>query len=98
MNIDTDLEGYLVDRNDWTPEVAAEIAQRDGYELTEEHWIYINAAREIYEKEGTVPPVRQFAKRFGLSRNAKELYDLFPKGPMKMICKLGGLPKPTGCV
>ena len=98
MNIDTDLEGYLVDRNDWTPEVAAEIAQRDGYELTEEHWSYINAAREIYEKEGTVPPVRQFAKRFGLSRNAKELYDLFPKGPMKMICKLGGLPKPTGCV
>jgi tRNA 2-thiouridine synthesizing protein E len=27
-----------------------------------------------------------------------DLYGIFHKGPMKLICKWGGLPKPTGCV
>jgi len=43
-----------------------------------------------------VPPIRKFAK--AMEVDAKYLYELFPKGPMKMICKVGGLPKPTGCV
>lgn len=42
------------------------------------------------------PPIRKFAKELNIS--TKELYDIFKKGPMKLICKWGGLPKPTGCV
>jgi len=30
--------------------------------------------------------------------DSKHLYDVFKKGPMKLICKWGALPKPTGCV
>jgi len=96
MNINVDSEGYLVDRGDWTPEVASEIARRDGYDVSQEHWKLINSAREMYEENAVVPPIRKFAK--AMEVDAKYLYELFPKGPMKMICKVGGLPKPTGCV
>jgi tRNA 2-thiouridine synthesizing protein E len=43
-----------------------------------------------------VPPIRKFAKKVGV--DSKQLYDVFKKGPMKLICKWGALPKPTGCV
>ncbi|MDD4882380.1 MAG: TusE/DsrC/DsvC family sulfur relay protein [Gallionellaceae bacterium] len=45
-----------------------------------------------------MPPIREFAKMHGMDRKAQPLYDLFPRGPMKMITKFGGLPQPTGCV
>jgi len=49
---------------------------------------------------GAVIPIMAFyiaaAKKQGVS--TKELYGIFKKGPMKLICKWGGLPKPTGCV
>jgi tRNA 2-thiouridine synthesizing protein E len=96
MNINVDGEGYLVDRGDWTPEVATEIAKRDGYDISEERWKFINSARDMYDENAVVPPIRKFAK--AMEVDAKYLYELFPKGPMKMICKVGGLPKPTGCV
>jgi tRNA 2-thiouridine synthesizing protein E len=50
----------------------------------------------MYDNDGVVPPIRIFAKKQGVS--TKELYNVFKKGPMKLICKWGGLPKPTGCV
>lgn len=96
MNINVDGEGYLVDRSDWSPQVATEIAKRDGYDISEEQWKFINAARDMYDENAVVPPIRKFAK--AMEVDAKHLYELFPKGPMKMICKVGGLPKPTGCV
>ena len=59
---------------------------------------YIDKAREMYSKSGTVPAVRIFAKEFGMDRKASKLYEVFESGPMKKIAKYGGLPKPTGCV
>ena len=50
----------------------------------------------MYDDDGVVPPIRIFAKKQKIT--TKELYDIFKKGPMKLICKWGGLPKPTGCV
>jgi TusE/DsrC/DsvC family sulfur relay protein len=94
--VNTDTEGFLVNRDDWSEEVAFELAQRDGVDLTDEMLQYILAAREMYEKDGIVPPIRRFAKEMGITTN--DLYTVFMKGPMKLICKWGGLPKPTGCV
>lgn len=97
LNLDDD--GFLIDRDDWSTAVMHQLAARDGMTLTDEHTRYIMKAREMYEEDGTVPPIRIFAKAAGLQdRKAKELYDLFETGPMKRICKWGGLPKPTGCV
>jgi dissimilatory sulfite reductase related protein len=94
--VNTDTEGFLANRDDWSEEVALELARRDGVELTETMLRYIVAAREMYENDGVVPPIRRFAKEMGVTTN--DLYAVFMKGPMKLICKWGGLPKPTGCV
>ena len=47
--IKTDGDGFLLDRGDWSEEVMYELAQQDGFELTDEHVKYILSAREIYE-------------------------------------------------
>ena len=96
MDIALDAEGFLVDRDDWSEEVARELAKQDGYEVNEEIMGYINAARDMYDEDAVVPPIRKFAKK--MNTDSKHLYDVFKKGPMKLICKWGGLPKPTGCV
>ena len=94
-----DGDGFLINRDDWSEAVMHELAARDGMTLTDEHVQYILKARQMYEEDGTVPPIRIFAKAVGIKdRSAKELYALFETGPMKRICKWGGLPKPTGCV
>jgi tRNA 2-thiouridine synthesizing protein E len=97
LNVDGD--GFLVNRDEWNESVMRELALQDGVQLNDEHVRYILKARQMYEEDGTVPPIRIFAKAVGIQdRRAKELYDLFETGPMKRICKWGGLPKPTGCV
>lgn len=96
LSVQVDGEGFLVNRDDWSEEVARELAEADGIELTDEIMKYILEARQMYEDDGVVPPIRKFAKAMGV--DSKHLYDVFMKGPMKIICKLGGLPKPTGCV
>ncbi len=95
---DVDGDGFLLDPSIWTEEVAKTLAENEGFQLTEEHMKYILAAREMYERDGVVPPIRIFAQEFGMDRKAQPLYDLFLTGPMKRIAKFGGLPKPTGCV
>lgn len=94
--IQVDGEGFLVDRDQWNEEVARELAQGDDFEMNDEVMHYIREARRMYDEDGVVPPIRKFAK--AMDTDTKHLYDVFQKGPMKLICKWGGLPKPTGCV
>ncbi len=96
MNLNVDGEGFLVDPNDWTNEAARQIATNDGRDLTDEHMAYIEAARKMFHEQGIVPPLRKFCKAQNVSK--ADLFISFETGPMKLICKWGGLPKPTGCV
>jgi dissimilatory sulfite reductase related protein len=96
LSVQIDGEGFLVNRDDWSEEVARELAQVDEMEISDEVMNYILEARRMYEEDGVVPPIRKFAKAMNV--DSKHLYDVFKKGPMKLICKWGGLPKPTGCV
>lgn len=98
MDIETDGDGFLIDPTVWTEEIMYELARRDGLELNEEHVKYIMTAKQMYENNGKVTPIRDFAKHFGMDRKAKPLYELFQSGVMKRIAKYGGMPKPTGCV
>jgi TusE/DsrC/DsvC family sulfur relay protein len=91
-----DGDGYLVDPNEWTPEVAHAMAEADGVELDDVKWEQILKAREYYEDQAVVPPIRKFSKHIG--QDQKEMFKLWMTGPMKPITKYGGLPKPTGCV
>ena len=96
VSVPVDGEGFLINRDDWSEEVAIQLAKADEFAIDEQIMHYIREARAMYENDGVVPPIRKFAKELNIS--TKEMYDVFKKGPMKLICKWGGLPKPTGCV
>lgn len=99
---DTDEEGYLANLAEWSPEVAAHMAEQDECDLSDNHWEGINFLREYYEEYQIAPAVRvltkAIGKRLGKDKgNGKYLYQLYPYGPAKQACKYAGLPKPTGC-
>lgn len=91
--------GFLVNLDDWTEELAQELAKRDGIELKERHWDAINYLRDQYfEHGGLLPNVRTMAK--DLQRawpdekvNASTLFDLFPGNPSKQAGQIAGLPE-----
>ena len=92
-----DAEGFLVDPNEWDEELAARIARENGIpELTPRHWLVVRFMRERYLATGTAPTIRSLGKESGVP--VKELYALFPKGPAKLAAKIGGIPKPHGCI
>jgi len=45
QSIETDEEGYLANRSDWTETVATEMARVDNCDLSESHWEVINFLR-----------------------------------------------------
>ena len=65
-------------------------------ELTDRHWLVVNFMRDRYLATGTAPSIRSLGKESGVP--IKELYQLFPKGPAKLAAKIGGIPKPKGCI
>jgi tRNA 2-thiouridine synthesizing protein E len=94
--LERDGDGYLVDINAWTADIGRTMAAIDGVELDDMKWRQILKAREYYDENAVVPPVRKFAKYLGTDQ--KVLFKMWMTGPMKPITKYGGLPKPTGCV
>ena len=95
--LELDADGHLANRSDWNPSVAEAIAEQEGIpKLTERHWAVINYMRSEFEKNGQAPSIRKLTKESGV--DTKELYALFPKGPAKKAAKIGGLPKPVGCI
>ncbi len=91
-----DGDGYLLDMNQWTPEIGKAMAEADGIEMTDEKWEQILQARACYEDQAVVPPIRKFSKY--IKADQKLMFKQWNTGPMKPITKYGGLPKPTGCV
>ncbi len=95
-DVEFNAEGYMTDPHAWTPEIAEEIAKREGIQLTDRHWAVINFARAEYEATGEAPTLRRITKTSGV--DTKEMYSLFPTGPAKLAAKMAGLAKPTGCI
>ena len=94
---DVDAEGFLTDARQWSEPVAEVIAAENGIsELTERHWLVVRFMRDRYLATGNAPSIRSLGKESGVS--VKELYQLFPKGPAKLAAKIGGIPKPKGCI
>ena len=85
MELNRDGDGFLINTGDWSEEVMHQMADADGFEITDEIKNYIDKAREMYNKSGTVPAVRIFAKEFGMDRKASKLYEVFESGPMKKL-------------
>ena len=97
ITVSVNEEGFLKDPSQWTKEIAAEIAKDVGIdELTEGHWKVIEFIRSGYEEKGTMPTIRRVKNAGGVP--TKDLYQLFPDGPLKKAAKIAGLSKPASCV
>ena len=95
--LDVDAEGFLQKPEQWTEEIAAEIAAQNGIPvLTADHWKVVRFMRDKYLSTGAAPSIRSLGKESGV--DTKGLYQLFPKGPAKLAAKVGGIPKPKGCI
>ena len=63
--IETTEMGYLINAEDWTEELAKEIAANEKLELTERHWDVINHLRdEFFNNGGNQPNTRKLCKYF----------------------------------
>jgi len=95
--------GWLDNLDEWSEELAVEIAKNEKIEeLTPEHWDIINEAREYFAENGSVCEPRNFSKimkkKYGKDRSdQKYIYSLFPTGLIKCANKIAGLPRPKGC-
>lgn len=94
--IERNDEGFMVDPNAWTEDIAKALAVEEGLELSDRHWIVINYGRAEFAKNGEAPTLRRITKKTDVSM--KEIYQLFPDGPAKRAAKVAGLGKPTGCI
>jgi len=95
--VDVDAEGFLTNPAQWNEQIAEAIARENGVaELTPRHWLVVRFMRERFLATGTAPTIRSLGKESGVP--VKELYQLFPKGPAKLAAKIGGIPKPRGCI
>ena len=95
--LEVDAEGFLQKPEQWTEEIGVEIARQAGVEsLTDAHWKVIRFMRDRFLETGQAPSIRTLGKESGVT--TKELYQLFPKGPAKLAAKIGGIPKPHGCI
>ncbi|MAM72066.1 MAG: sulfurtransferase TusE [Gammaproteobacteria bacterium] len=98
-----DKRGYLRKLSDWSPEVAATLAQQEDIELTEAHWELINLLRDFHQRSGLIPSTRALiklmTKELGSDKGKSAyLMQLFPGTPLKTVCKISGLPRPTNCI
>ena len=94
--IDVNEEGYLTDASQWNEAIAAAIAVEEGVgPLTDAHMKVVNYLREQQAK-GAALTIRSMGKSGVVT--TKELYDLFPGGPLKKSSKIAGIPKPVGCI
>ena len=92
-----DPEGFLQKPEDWSEDIAREIARENGIaDLTERQWQVVTFMRTRFLETGNAPTIRTLGKESGVP--IKELYQLFPKGPAKLAAKIGGIPKPHGCI
>jgi tRNA 2-thiouridine synthesizing protein E len=94
--VDTDDEGYLVNHSQWNKDVAAALAAEEGITLTDTHWRVLNFIDAGFKEKGVVPGMRRMNKVGNIT--TKDLYALFPDGPIKKAAKISGYPKPVSCV
>jgi len=101
--IETDEQGFLLDFEDWSEEFVEQTAAQDGLTLYDESWGLIGYFREYYQQNSSHPSMRQLVLELGRQSGErfhdrkqyeKFVYKLFPRDPIRELCKLAGLPKP----
>lgn len=95
--IQVNQDGYLINFEDWSEDVAMTMAEIDRLELTDCHWAAINFLRDYFNEYEVPPSPRVVIKQVGNKIDAwgctnKTLEQAFPQGGCKHACRLAGLP------
>lgn len=103
MDINLSNDGFLANINDWTPEVAKILAEKQNIVLTDAHWEIIDLLREFYFKYNASPAMRTLVnavrEKYGPDKgNSIYLHKLFPAGAQLQANNIAGLPKPIRCI
>jgi len=101
--IPTDNDGFLVNLEDWSPQVANNIAMKEGIALSEAHWEVLNALRDFYHEFDLSPAMRPLTRYLKANLGPDKatsiyLLTLFPGSPAKIAAKIAGLPRPESCL
>lgn len=103
MSIEVDDEGYLRNLDDWSPDIAKQLAEAEGIVLSPDHWELIKVIRDFYNDYEHSPAMRPLVKAVKINLGedkGKSIYlmKLFPGSPAKLLAKIAGLPKPDNCL
>jgi tRNA 2-thiouridine synthesizing protein E len=85
----------------WTAEQAREAADADGLYLSESHWEVVRALQSYFARHegGAGINLRELhdalEERFHATGGLRELYRLFPGGPVAQGCRIAGLKAPA---
>ena len=94
--VHVDAEGFLTDYDEWSEDLARQLASQIGIELTPAHFAVLRFLRSDYAAQGETATLRRVSTQAGIP--VKELFTLFPGKPAKQMAYIAGLPKPVGCV
>ncbi len=95
-----DGEGYLVYPENWTKEIAIQLAQEEQLELSDECWVVIDFIRDYYTKRKIAVDIRHVVKHLANERGydkrqaRNQIFKLFPYGYVKQACKIAGMRRP----
>jgi tRNA 2-thiouridine synthesizing protein E len=102
-SLELDKDGYLIDLTDWSEIAAQALAEREGINLSADHWEILALVRSFYNEFQLSPANRPLIKFIAIKLgpekgNSLHLNRLFNGAPAKLAAKLAGLPKPTNCL
>jgi len=95
-----DSEGYLVNPDEWSDDLAIEMAEEEGIELNEYHWKILRFMNKYYGEHQVAPDVRHVinhlatVNRSDKKAEKKRVFELFPYGYVKQACKISGMKRP----
>ncbi len=97
-SIETTASGYLVNMEDWSEDLATQVAAAENITLGERHWDLINYLRDEYINNNQTQPntrtiIKAMSDKWGDKPSQKDLYDLFPGDPSKQGGRIAGLPE-----
>jgi len=97
--LETDVEGYLVNPEAWDETAAKQLAAVEGVTLSDEHWQVLGFMRRFYDEHQVAADARFVIKfmadEMKLGRQARNyLFKLFPYGYVQQACKIAGMKRP----
>ncbi len=93
--IETTDNGFLVNAEDWSKELAEHMANAEGITLSDKHWDLIDFLRDEYMNNSGATPntrniVKAMSKAWGEKVSQKDVYALFNGDPSKVAGKFAG--------